>query len=43
VYHARHLDVYDTGDKVANMLALSLTLVLPLVVLVAELRRPRPT
>lgn len=39
VYHARHLDVYDTSDKVANMLALSLTVALPLVVLVAELRR----
>jgi hypothetical protein len=39
VYHARHLDVYDTGDKVANTLALALTVALPLVVLVAELRR----
>jgi hypothetical protein len=40
VYHARHLDLYDTTDKVANVLALSLTVALPLVVLVAELRRP---
>jgi hypothetical protein len=40
VYHARHLDLYDTGDEVANMFALALTVVLPLVVLVAELRRP---
>jgi hypothetical protein len=24
VYHLRHLDVYDTGDQVANVIALSL-------------------
>jgi hypothetical protein len=40
VYHLRHLDLYDTSDKVANVAALGLSLVLPVVVLVAELRRP---
>ncbi|HEX6569399.1 MAG TPA: hypothetical protein VF015_09545 [Acidimicrobiales bacterium] len=41
VYHARHLDVYDTTDQVTTVVALALALVLPTVVLVAELRRPR--
>jgi hypothetical protein len=41
VYHLRHLDVYDTGDKVANVTALVLALVLPIVVLLAA-RRLRP-
>ena len=40
VYHLRHLDPYDTGDKVANVVALTGALVLPVIVLVAELRRP---
>ena len=40
VYHLRHLDVYDTTDQVASISALVLGLVLPAVVLVAELRRP---
>jgi K+-sensing histidine kinase KdpD len=39
VYHLRHLDVYDTTDTVLTVVALSLALVLPAVVLVAELRR----
>jgi hypothetical protein len=39
VYHARHLDLYDTTDKVVNMAALSLALLLPAVVLVTVLRR----
>jgi hypothetical protein len=39
VYHARHLDVYDTSDQVATIGALVLALVLPTVVVVAELRR----
>ena len=39
VYHARHLDVYDTSDQVSVITALVLGLVLPAVVLVAELRR----
>jgi hypothetical protein len=36
-YHLANLDVYDTGDKVGNVVALSLAIVLPVVVLVAEL------
>ncbi|HET6952686.1 MAG TPA: hypothetical protein VFI47_20050 [Acidimicrobiales bacterium] len=40
VYHARHLDVYDTGDQVATMTALALAVVLPVAVLVAARRRP---
>lgn len=40
VYHLRHLDLYDTGDKVANVTALAGALVLPVIVLAAELRRP---
>ena len=40
VYHVRHRDVYDTTDQVLNLVALSGALVLPIVVLVAELRRP---
>jgi hypothetical protein len=43
VYHARHLDVYDTGDKVSTMAALALGVALPLVVLVAVLPRRRTT
>jgi hypothetical protein len=41
VYHLRHLDVYDASDKAANVVALGLSLVLPVVILVAELRRRR--
>jgi hypothetical protein len=41
VYHLRHLDLYDTGDKVANVASLVLALVLPIVVLVGA-RRLRP-
>jgi len=41
VYHLRHLDLYDTTDKVLNVTALAGALVLPVIVLVAELRRPR--
>ena len=40
VYHVRHRGVYDTTDQVLNITALTLALVLPVVVLVAELRRP---
>src|SRR4029450_2365437 len=43
VYHARHLDVYDTGDKVGTMVALAVGVALPLVVLVAVLPRRRTT
>ena len=41
MYHLRHLDLYDTTDKVLNVTALTGALVLPVIVLVAELRRPR--
>jgi hypothetical protein len=40
VHHVRHRDVYDTADQVGTIGALVLALVLPAVVLVAELRRP---
>lgn len=40
VYHARNLEVYDTGDKLANITALAMALVLPVVVLIAVLRSP---
>jgi hypothetical protein len=43
VYHARHIDVYDSGDKAAVLVALVLSVVLPVVILVAESRRPAPT
>jgi hypothetical protein len=39
VYHARHLDVYGTGDQIGTITALVLALVLPVVVLVADRRR----
>jgi hypothetical protein len=42
VYHVRHRDVYDTSDQVLNLTALAAGLVLPVVVLVAELRRRPP-
>ena len=41
VYHLRHLDLYDTSDKVANVASLVLALVLPIVVLLGA-RRLRP-
>lgn len=41
VYHLRHLDLYDTSDKVANVTSLVLALVLPIVVLLGA-RRLRP-
>jgi hypothetical protein len=43
VYHARHIDVYDSGDKAAVLVALALSVVLPVVILVAESRRTAPT
>jgi len=42
VYHARHLDVYDSADKPAVLAALALAVVLPIVILVAESRRRAP-
>jgi hypothetical protein len=41
VYHLRHLDLYDTSDKVANVTTLVLALVLPVVVLLGA-HRLRP-
>jgi hypothetical protein len=38
VYHLRHLDVYDTTDKVANVTALVFALVLPVLAVVASRR-----
>jgi hypothetical protein len=38
VYHLRHLDVYDTGDKVANVTSLVLAVALPVVVLLGARR-----
>jgi hypothetical protein len=32
-YHASHLDLYDTGDQVANMVSLGLTVIAPVAVL----------
>jgi hypothetical protein len=44
VYHASHLDVYNsTGDKVANMVALSMAVVLALAALALSWSRPSPT
>jgi hypothetical protein len=43
VYHLRHLDVYDTTDQVTSIVSLIGALVLPLVVLVFEFRRPART
>ena len=42
VYHARHLSVFASADKVAVMVGLVLSVVLPVVILVAESRRPAP-
>jgi hypothetical protein len=41
IYHLRHLDLYDTSDKVGNVTALVLALILPIVVLLGA-RRLRP-
>jgi hypothetical protein len=38
VYHLRHLDVYDTTDKVANVTALVVALILPVLAVVASRR-----
>jgi len=40
VYHLRHLDVFSTGDKVANVVGLVAVPVLAVVVLVLMLPRP---
>jgi hypothetical protein len=43
VYHLRHLDVFSTGDKVANVVGLVAVPVLAVVVLVLMLPRPART
>lgn len=40
VYHLRHLDVFSTGDKVANVVGLAAVPVLAVVVLALTLGRP---
>jgi hypothetical protein len=37
LYHLRHLDVYDTSDKVANVVSLSLGVALPALVILRHL------
>jgi hypothetical protein len=43
VYHLRHLDVFSTGDKVANVFLLGSLPLLAVVVLVLTLGRPART
>jgi hypothetical protein len=50
LYHANHLDLYDTGDQVANLIALGATVVLPTILLLGTARSgptadpdPRPS
>ena len=43
VYHLRHLDMFSTGDKVANVLGLAAVPVLAIVVLVLAVPRPERT
>jgi len=38
VYHLRHLDNYSTGDKIGNVVSLSLLVALPAIVLVMSAR-----
>src|SRR5215471_7792509 len=41
VYHLRHLGIYDTSDKIGNVVALGLACVLPVIILV-EARKLAP-
>lgn len=41
VYHLRHLGIYDTRDKIGNVVALGLACVLPVIILV-ESRKLAP-
>jgi len=43
VYHLRHLDMFSTGDKVANVVGLAAVPVLAIVVLVLAVPRPERT
>lgn len=42
VYHATHLDVYDTGDQVANVLLLAAAVLLPAVLVLGTAGSRRP-
>jgi hypothetical protein len=39
IYHARHLDRYDTVDQIGNIVSLGLLVALPLVTLLLSMRR----
>jgi hypothetical protein len=41
VYHLRHLDLYDTSDKIANVVSLSAGLLLPVLLLALAIRGDR--
>lgn len=41
IYHLRHLGVYDTADKIGNIGALSVALVLPVILLAVALAAGR--
>lgn len=41
VYHLRHLDLYDTSDKVLNIASLSAALVLPVILLAVVVKARR--
>ena len=43
VYHAFNLEPYGTGDAIGNVVSLALTVIVPLGLLIAILRRPRAT
>jgi hypothetical protein len=38
LYHANHLDLYDTSDQVANLVALGATVVLPTILVLGTIR-----
>jgi hypothetical protein len=40
IYHALNLGVYGTGDAIANVVSLALTVIAPLALLIVMLRRP---
>lgn len=42
VYHLRHLDLYDTADKIGNVASLGAGLVLPVVLVALVLAAPPP-
>lgn len=40
LYHLAHLDIFESGDKMALMVSLSVTVIAPLVLLVRSSRQP---